>query len=744
MRVAKGQGLLAGCSMTLLFAPIVGAYAADAGNSAALEEIVVTAQKKSEDVQKASIALDVVSSEQLANSGVKNVVDLQDIVPAVRFVAADQMIVQIRGLGTVNDNPGVSSAVGYAQDGVYLAHPPAVTPVLVDLQRVEVLLGPQGTLYGRNTNGGVINFISRDPSIDAVSGYVRVGGGNYSAINSEGAINLPLGSDLALRLSAGNEKHAGYVDDGTNDLYSWTARGKLLYAPNSDFSAKLTLEGGERDSRGQGYGGQCPPGNLAPFCAGVPWRPYGGFSPSPSGLINNDAVYAGTLDINAALAWADLTSITAYRGYDFYATTSPASNPTTGGPNFLYSHPDHSRSFTQELRLANKANSFVSWVAGLFYSHESEPSYVRFDYIDTILQNPAFVNPPAPPNFYQQFSVPSQVDRSMAAFADATMPIADRVRLRGGLRYTNERKTALGTIDSGATGLFAAPTEYNSASETDSKVTWKAGVDFDVTPENLLYLTVSTGFKSGGINNLPADIGVNTYEPEKITAYEIGSKNRFVDNRLQINLSIFRYDYKNYQTFEFYTPAGGPYLGATFFPTLNSQTATFQGGEVAGEFVLSSADRVSLGVNYLDNKFNRFVVALPFSPTVDLSNTAVPLSPRFTASLSYQHIFKLGNGGDLTAGADAHYSGRYVVSGNQGNTTGAALYFQPSYAKLNANLAWHSASGGWTLAAFVRNLTNRATINTVAGGYPVVDNLLLVNSMVDPPRTMGASIQKDF
>ena len=106
------------------------------------------------------------------------------------------MTVQIRGLGTVNDNPGVSSAVGYAQDGVYLSHPPAVTPVLVDLQRVEVLLGPQGTLYGRNTNGGVINFISRDPSIDAVSGYVRVGGGNYSAINSEGAINLPLSSDL--------------------------------------------------------------------------------------------------------------------------------------------------------------------------------------------------------------------------------------------------------------------------------------------------------------------------------------------------------------------------------------------------------------------------------------------------------------------------------------------------------------------------------------------------------------------
>ena len=745
MRFVMGQGLIAGCGITLLLALDVGAYAADAEySSSALEEVVVTAQKKSEDVQKASIAVDVVSSDQLGSSGVKNVVDLQDIVPAVRFVAADQMTVQIRGLGTVNDNPGVSSAVGYAQDGVYLAHPPAVTPVLVDLQRVEVLLGPQGTLYGRNTNGGVVNFISRDPSTEAVSGYLRIGGGNYSAINSEGALNLPLNSDWALRVSAGNEKHAAYADDGTNDLYSWTARGKLLYSPNSDFSAKLTLEGGERNSRGQHYSGQCPPGNVAPFCAGFPWRPYAGFSPSPAGMINDDKVYGGTLDINATLPFAHLTSITAYRGYDFYATTSPASNPATGQPNFLYSHPDHSRSVTEEVRLSNNTDSRVSWVAGVFYSHESEPSFVRFDYFNSILQNPAFVNPPAPPNFYQQFGVPSQTDRSIAAFGDATLSVVDRFRLRAGLRYTNEKKEANGTIDQGATGLFAAPTEYNSSSETDSKLTWKAGADFDLTADSLLYATVSTGFKSGGLNNLPANIGITTYEPEKITAYEIGSKNRFLENRVQVNLSAFRYDYKNYQTFEFYTPSGGPYLGATFFPTVNSQTATYEGGELAAEVLLSSTDRVRVDVNYLNNRFDTFVVSLPFAPTVDLSGTAVPLSPRFAGAFSYQHVFKLGNTGDLTAGADAHYSGRYVASGNQGNTTGGALYVQPSFAKINANLTWHSATGGWTVSAFGRNLTSRATINTVAGGYPVVDDLFLVNAQVDPPRTFGASIQKDF
>ncbi len=745
MRLPSKQCALAHGVMALLLAPACGfAATAGGGETAALEEIVVTAQKKTEDLQKASVAVDVVGSEQLANSGVKNVVDLQDIVPTVRFIAADQMTVQIRGLGTINDNPGVSSSVGYAQDGVYLTHPPAVTPVLIDLQRVEVLLGPQGTLYGRNTNGGVINFISRDPTTDKVSGFIKVGAGNYSAFSSEGALNLPLGSAWALRVSAGSEKHDGYADDGTNDVKSWAARAKLLYAPSADFSAKLTVEGGKRDSIGQGYNGMCPPGNVDPFCAGVPWRPYSGFSPAPAGMYNNGSVYGATLDLNANLGWSNLTSITAYRGYDFYATTSPASNATTGEPNFLYTHPDHSRSFTQEIRLASKPETRLSWVAGLFYSHESEPTYVRFDYFNTILQNPAIVNPPAPPNFYEQLSVPTQTDRSIAAFGDVTVPVTDRFRVRAGLRYTNEHKNADGTIDSGATGIFTLPTQYNSASDSYSKLTWKAGLDFDVTERSLLYATVSTGFKSGGLNNLPADIGLTTYQPEKITAYELGSKNRFLDDRLQVNLSLFRYDYKNYQTFEFYQPTSGPHAGATLFPTVNSQTATFQGGELAAEFALTADDRLGVSVNYLHNKFDKFVIDLPFVSVIDLSGTDVPLSPKVAASLSYQHIFRLGNAGDLTAGADAHYSDSYYATGNQGGAAGNALYTQPSYTKINANLAWHSASGGWTVSAFVRNLTNKKTINTVAGGYPVIENFLLVNAMIDPPRTWGAAVQKDF
>lgn len=714
--------------------------AADEAAAPALEEIVVTAQKRVEASQKASVALDVVKSSDLTSQGIRNAIDIQDIVPTVRYVAADQMTVLIRGLGTINDNPGVDSAVGYSEDGVYLTHPSALTPVLFDMQRVEVLLGPQGTLYGRNTNAGVLSFVTNDPATDKLSGHVRLGGGDYSAFNSEGAVNLPFNEHWALRLAAASEKHSGYNEDGTNNLNSWAARGKLLYTPNEDWSFKLTLNGAERRSFGQSYGGMCPPGNVVPGCAGVPWRPWSGFSPSPAGEINNYSTYGASFDANGNLGWATLTSITSYRGYDLDSTTAPASGPG-GTANFLYHHPDHDTAYTEELRLGSPAHSAIPWVLGVFYSHELEAAAEQYLYNNSILQ--AFFG--APPGFYQRFETPDGTNRSIAGFADATVPIfTDRFRFRGGLRYTNEHKDELGTTTSGVVGFPPAPLQYNPASETYSKLTWKAGLDFDLTAANLLYATVSTGFKSGGLNNLPAAAGLSTYQPEKITAYEIGSKNRFLNDRLQVNLSAFRYNYKNFQTFEFYQPTGGPLAGTTIFPTVNSQTARFQGGELQLEAALTQVDRLGVSLNVLDNTYTNFVIALPYAPVVNLSDTDVPLSPKKAVTLTYSHVFDLGKVGTLTASADAHYSDPYVVTGNQGVTANGALYTQSSSTKLNANVRWQSNEGGWSVTAFVRNATNRATINTVAGGYPVLDNFLLVNAMVDPPRTYGASIEKDF
>jgi iron complex outermembrane recepter protein len=731
-----------GASTLLATLAMQGAQPANsptATDTAQLEEVVVTAQKKVENLQKASIAVAVLSPDDLAKQGITNAIDLQEVLPAVRFVAADQMTVSIRGLGTTNDNPGVDSAVAYSQDGIYAAHPMALTPVLFDIKRVEALLGPQGTLYGRNSNGGVINFITNDPESE-FGGYAKVGFGNYGAITSEVALNLPLGDSWSLRIAGGSERHNPYDQDGSNDVSALAGRVKLQYRPDENLRLLFTVDAAKRDSQGASYGGICPPNNANPNCAGIAWVPWSGLPPEPKSALNNDSIYGASITVDYNLGWAGLTSLTGYKAYDFEVDTSPGWY--NGVASFDYLHPESNRFFTQEVRLANRPDARIVWVAGAYYSHETQPtSFVQFNY-----SHSEFLG--IPPGLFQKLNVESYTANSAAVFGDVTLPISDRFRFRGGLRYTYESKDLLGTFVAGLLGppefLFGPP-QVNTGSQATSKVTWKAGVDFDVTPENLLYATVSTGFKSGGTNNLPAAaVGLTTYDPETITAIEIGSKNRFLNNRLQINASLFHYDYKGYQTFAFYRPQSGPLANSTLFPTLNSQTATFEGGELQADLALTASDKFGLSLNILTNKFDQFVVDLPFDHVIDLSNTDVFLSPRSQVGLRYEHKVTRANGDVFSLAVNTQFVASTIAQGDQGAFTGNSPYTQSSYHKTGANLTYRMAESGWTFSAFARNLENKAVINSVAGGYPVFDNFFHTNAMIDPPRTFGMSVGKQF
>ncbi len=732
------QSMLGTVGISVLTLACAQAVAADA-ETGQLEEIVVTAQKRSENLQNASVSVDALRPNEIADAGIRNAIDLQELLPTVRFVAADQMTVLIRGLGTVNDNAGVDSAVAYSQDGIYLAHPEALTPVLFDIQRVEAVLGPQGTLYGRNSNGGVINFITNDPG-PLFGGSVRLGGGNFSAFNSEAVLNVPLSDAWALRIAGGTEKHASYVSDGSNDVDAQAGRVKLLYK-SDNFKALFAIDAAERRSVGASYGGLCPPGNIAPACLGIPWRPWAGDPPHARSAYNNDSIFGASMTLDYDLGWSSLTSLSGFKSYNFKGDTSPG---WYGGiDHFDYVHHDGSRFFTQEVRLTSEAGSKIGWVSGVFYSHESQPAGTDSIYRDTILQQLYGL----PANYYQKLDIISSDYQSEAVFGDFTVPVVGALRFRGGLRLTHESKDAVGTAQLGIEGVPGfpfGPLQTNEASESITRVTWKTGLDYDLTPHNLLYVTVSTGFKSGGVNNLPTAVGLSTYLPETIKAVELGSKNRFLEDRLQINASVFHYGYKNYQNFTFYTPTGGPLAGSTLFPTVNSQTATFEGGELQTTFALTAADIVGLDLNVLHNRFNEFFVALPYAPVLDLSNTDVPLSPKERVGLNYQHTFKFSGGASFSVAANSEWVASSIVYGNQGPTTNNALYTQGSYHKSGANLNYQTGEGGWKISAFIRNIENKDVINTVSGGYPVVPNLNLVNAMIDPPRTYGLAVQKDF
>jgi iron complex outermembrane recepter protein len=303
--VAIGMGLGGwSCAMN--------AAAADAqAATTQLDEVVVTAQKKEENLQKASVAVETLNAGDLARQGITNAIDLQEVLPVVRFVAADQMTVLIRGLGTVNDNPGVDSAVAYSQDGLYVSHPQSLTPVLFDLKRVEAVLGPQGTLYGRNTNGGVINFITNDPA-PTLGGYAKLGVGNFGAVTSELMLNLPLSDKWSLRLAGGSEKHNPHDQDGSNDAEAYAGRVKLMYTPNDDVRVLLAVDVAKRNSQGASYCAVCPPNTGVAACNGVTYVPWSGLLPESRSAFNDNSQMGASLIVDYRTALGNLTSLTGY------------------------------------------------------------------------------------------------------------------------------------------------------------------------------------------------------------------------------------------------------------------------------------------------------------------------------------------------------------------------------------------------------------------------------------------------
>jgi iron complex outermembrane recepter protein len=720
-----------------------GAVAAEppADDTATLQEVVITAEKRTENLQNAPVAVDVLKPETLSDQGVTNIADLQDVLPAVKFVTGTYPTISIRGLGTVDENAGVDSAVAYSQDGIYLSHPNALAPIMFDLERVEAVLGPQGTLYGRNSNAGVINFISKDPEF-TFGGDASLGYGNYGSITSEAALNVPLSDVLALRLSGATEKHDGYDDDGGQSANNLAGRVKLLYRPNGDFSAKLTIDGAQRRFGGPAYSGVCPPNTLDTYCVNVPYQPWSGLSPAGDSNYNNDTIFGVSLHLDANLGWGTLTSLTGYKNYKWFSDASAAWYGGVDNFDFIQSEKD---SFvTQEFRIASIPGSTISWVAGLYYSDDSLTGTTQYNYI---------TNTFAPPEYFQGFPITSYTSRSEAIFGDLTAPIpfVDHLRLRVGGRLTHESKDEAGLNTQGdlVTGALYGPPVMTSANESLTKPTWKAGLDYDLTNKNLLYFTWSTGFKSGGLNNLPPEAGsLATYAPELITAEEVGSKNRFFDDRLEINLSAFHYAYKNYQTYEFWRPLadlGAPasIANGTFFPTVNSQTATFEGGELNAAWRATPEDTFTFAVNLLHNTYDQFNIELPYSPPIDLSDSSVFLSPRRTFSLGYEHEFRLPNNDRFLVGAYSQVVSSQIAQGLYTAGADSEEYTQPAYHRTNAYLTYKMVSG-WAVNAYIRNIENVAVVNIVAAGYPIPQNFYLVNYRLDPPRTYGVTISKKF
>ena len=701
---------LSSLAIALASTGIASAQEAPQAERGVLELVVVTAQKREEDMQTTPIAVTTLMGSDLATKGIYNPMDLEGQLPGISFQPNSELFVKVRGIGTFNLQPGVDSAVAYSVDGNYVAHPAQLPTLMMDLERVEALRGPQGTLYGRNANAGAINFVTKRPTYDyEVSG--SIGYGNYDLFQSEVVANLPVNDKVAIRGAFASRSHDPYLDDGHNDEDQIATRLRALIEPGDRLSVLATVDYLRRDDSNIGVS-ECPPNAPEAACANVEWKPFDGndeANPDDYAYYENFGAY---VQMDLDVGFATLTYIPTYRASDSaYLTTPTRPFVETVDDNWMRTH---------ELRLASLPSSSIDWVAGLYYSNERMTRDIRY-YWDT---NPSI--PKGPDDLINFFDVDYYKARSKAAFAQVTVPVTDLLRITAGLRYTDEIKISRGSA-SAYVGDVANPTLVSvptGDTQEDSRWTWRLGIEKDMFSDSMFYANVSTGFKSGGVSQADPNIDLpTTYGPEKITAYQVGSKNRFLGRRLQLNGELFYYDYEGFQAL---LPSFQP-SGLLYFLTVNSQEAEFYGGELESTFLVTPNDQFDFSLAWIEAEFEEFVVG-----ATDNSGNRPAHTPKYTINLGYERIFDLANGGDVTARVETRFVDDYFVEAS--NYLGG---LQDSYMQSNAFVTYNAPNRNWSLTAWIRNIENNDVIYNLnpPGTRPVT----IANPR--PPRTFGFTLR---
>ena len=687
-----------------------------------ITEVIVTAQHRKENVQKTPIVVNVLTAKDLAQSGATDVTRIGELVPSVHVATSALGGAQVAVRGIVNNNVNVGSdpSLAMSVDDVYIARAQAALSSIYDVSRVEILKGPQGTLYGRNSISGAMNIVTNDPS-HHFGGNLSADLSNYNSHIVEGALNIPLGTAVALRVAGQSVKHDGYVDHFWGDDDRQAVRVKLLADLNENtqlvLSASIFKLGG--------VGGLSV--NLPYGDPSDPWNP--GQTNNRSGAKLDDTVktYSGKF------TWHnDLGTLTYIRGYMQFDEDY---NQAPSFPLSVLHRWGVSKQNTDEVRFTSStaadAAGKLAWVVGAFNYNEDQ---TQFRHVEALLPFGALVQDAGYPNVHAQ---------SFAVFAQGTYALRDHLRVTLGVRSTDEAKSAVGSNDTTLAGHFSStPTKFEQSS---SKVSYKLGVEGDVAANSLAYASITTSFHGGGWQDgaTPAD---STYKPEDITSYEIGLKNEFDHRRLRFNIGAYYYDYKNFLV------SVSDRLSPTCACFVNAPKATAFGVESETQFLLTPDDRFSLNVAYEDTDYKDFKFYEPYYTTgitghaipatatspagTDLSGTEFPFVSKISGNAAYQHSFHLSNGGTVTASVNSQFRSRYYAS-----LANNAAYRQKGYTKSDLNVTYASPAN-WSLSAYVRNLEKAPAVSqfgTPFGGGPGPNNVAL-----GTPQTYGVRLATSF
>jgi iron complex outermembrane receptor protein len=711
--------------------PQVSAAAAESESAdqqgGGLAEIVVTAQKRSENVQTVPIVVTAIGAADLAAAKIDTTQDLQFLAPALVYSSASGYAMPyLRGIGSAFTMPNADASVATYIDGAYVASDQGTIENLLGVQRVEVLEGPQGTLYGRNAIGGAINVITLTPA-QAPAGQLTLSTGNYARKEASGNLSGGITEDLAVGLYAAGSEMNPYVTPITplNSLdpsheTEWGVRLKAVYTPFSRFTLTGSVEATKTRSYDEDAYRELSPNALV-FQL-IPGIPRGGAPYTAAGSLPVRAEIrqqAATLREEYDFDWADLVGISNYRNLIDYGALdlSASAVPFLGGAV----SPQTSRQYSQELQLLSPDSSRIKWIAGLFAFHERGADFPDQTY-SGVLFGPEFLSS----NVYGAVETDSY-----AAFGQATLPldlVTQGLRVTFGARYTSDYKRfSAYTTTTDANGTVLGPvTDFPATDRTWSQFTPKVSLEY-LAGEQLYYLSYSQGFKSGAYN-ITTPTAAGPVNPEKLNDYEIGMKSRFLDGRIQWDTGAYYYDYKNLQV----QITDFAHAGATLLE--NAADAKAYGLESTFAIRVTDALRVDASaiLSHAEyTQFNDFASVDPVTlaaETVNATGKELQEAPNFAGSVGPDYEMPLG-GGTLRASANVYYNAGYYW-------TAANTFRQSPYTLVNASLAYTFPGEHWTVTAWGKNLTNQlyeSGIETIAS--------FGVYAQDAPPRMYGVSLK---
>lgn len=710
--------------------------ARETGPSKLNDEIIVTAQKRSAALQDVPLAISAFAGDALADRGIDDISALESYVPALHVgQEQDGFKISIRGIGLQGTSAISDSGVAFYQDGFYIPRPSGGAATFFDVNRVEVLRGPQGTLYGRNATGGVVNVISNEPVFD-FEGQVGVTYGERNLFEARGVINAPLSDNLAVRVSAVYFQEDGYTEQLTPGLDNLSGRdgdinirGQILYAGPDDSELLLSVSHTELNGSGvplkfleRNIGG---PGPVQPFLAQIPTDdpdPLRIATNTPS--LNDTNTTIGFLRFTRPLGGVDLFFQGGYLKQDTELVQDVDGSALD--ISAFYKTLDNEAG-SAELRLASNGGGALDWIAGVYYFEEVTDLVRR-----VTLNGVTPAGQLALPDFLLTERGESQ---TAAVFGSATYHISDAFSLTGGVRYTDDKRSGTKITLSNFGAPISSPDLFD-VEVTYSRVTWNVGGEWKPNNDFLGYASVSNGYKAGGFNLTSSG---EPYAPEDVIAYEIGFKSNPLDGKMQINVDAFYYDYKDLQLSNLTTVNNAPGQLVT-----NAAGSTVFGIEAGGWVDLTPDFRVNLNYTYIDATFDEYFNRDPrdnsgsFNPDdplglgrPNLAGNRLPYVSKHTVSAGLSYTTEVGPSSDLTFAINTNFhSDLFLREFND-----PFIDRQAANTQTDANVNYSLRDLGLELSAFVTNIENNTERNNIQVSPGFIGQSAL--AIYTKPRTWG-------